>query len=400
MNWVSSWLLPAVGTDVLLVFIAVAVVMLLIVLSILWNFGMLWVQTQLSGAPISIFDMVAMRLRRVPLQLIVRARIASKKAGMDLPADLWEAHYLAGGRVEELLKALITSHQGGLDISREEDAVEMDKMAKRERDSYLFQCLASHVLAGGRVQGVIEGLIAAKRSKIELNFSKACAIDLATLRTEGKSVTEAVSTSVNPRVIDCPNPRQGRVTIDAVAKDGIQLKVRARVTVRTKLEQFLGGATEETIIARVGEGIVSAIGSAVSHKEVLENPDRISKAVLNKALDANTAFEIVSIDIADVDVGENIGANLRTAQAHADLQMAQAEAERRAAMARAKEQEMKAMVEENRAQVVLAEAEIPRALSEALRTGKMGVMDYYNLRNVQADTSMRETIGGGPADSV
>ncbi|MBE7461988.1 MAG: flotillin-like FloA family protein [Planctomycetes bacterium] len=378
--------------------IIVAVIFLLVVLSILWNFGMLWVQTQLSGAPISIFDMLAMRLRRVPLQLIVRARIASKKAGLDLPADLWEAHFLAGGRVEELLRALITAHQGGLDIRRDEDDT-TSQMNKRDRDAYLFQCLASHVLAGGRVQGVIEGLIAARRSQIDLSFSKACAIDLATLRTEGKSVTDAVSTSVNPRVIDCPNPRQGRVTIDAVAKDGIQLKVRARVTVRTKLEQFLGGATEETIIARVGEGIVSAIGSADSHKMVLENPDRISKAVLNKALDANTAFEIVSIDIADVDVGENIGANLRTAQAHADLQMAQAEAERRAAMARAKEQEMKATVEENRALVVLAEAEIPKALAEALRTGKMGVMDFYNLKNIQADTNMREQLGGGKTDS-
>jgi len=231
--------------------------------------------------------------------------------------------------------------------------------------------MASHVLAGGRVQGVVEGLIAAKRSKIDLSFNKACAIDLATLQTEGKSVTEAVTTSVNPRVIECPDGRYGRSTFDAVAKDGIQLKAKARVTVRTNLDRILGGATEDTIIARVGEGIVSAIGSAETHKEVLENPDKISQQVLAKGLDSQTAFEIVSIDIADIDVGTNIGAHLRTIQAKADTKMAQAEAEKRAAMARAVEQEMKATIQENRAKVVLAEAAVPKALAAAFRSGRM-----------------------------
>ena len=372
----------AANEQIYLLLFIVGGIFVLILMGVLWNFGSLWVQALTSGAPISMFDLIAMRLRRVPLQLIVNARITSKKAGMEIPTDKWEAHFLARGKVEELLRAMVTAHQGKLEIPN------------------IFDSMASHVLAGGRIQGVVEGLIAAKRSQIPLSFDKACAIDLATLRTEGKSVTEAVSTSVNPRVIDCPNPRLGRQTIDAVAKDGIQLQVKAKVTVRTNLERILGGATEETIIARVGEGIVSAIGSSVSHKEVLENPDKISKAVLAKGLDAQTAFEIVSIDIADVDVGQNIGASLRASQAQADLQMAQAEAEQRAAMARARAQEMSAQVEENRALVVLAEAEIPRAIAEAFRGGRLGVMDYYNLKNVQADTHMREQIAGGTPDSV
>ncbi|MBI3832297.1 MAG: flotillin-like FloA family protein [Planctomycetes bacterium] len=373
--------LAAGQAELMLLFFIVGGIVLLIMLGVLWNFGSLWVQALLSGAPVGMLDLLAMRLRRVPLQLIVSARITCKKAGIDIPTEKWEAHYLARGKVEELLRALITSHQGKVEIPN------------------MFDSLASHVLAGGRVQGVVEGLIAAKRSQIPLSFEKACAIDLATLRTEGKSVTEAVTTSVNPRVIDCPDPRKGRNTIDGVAKNGIQLKVKARVTVKTNLERILGGATEETIIARVGEGIVSAIGAADTHYEVLENPNKISKAVLEKGLDAATAFEIVSIDIADVDVGENIGANLRAQQAQADLQKAQADAEGRAAAARAREQEMKAQVEENRAAVVLAEAEIPKAISEALRSGKFGVMDFYNLKNLQADTQMREQIGGGKSGS-
>lgn len=375
-------ILAAGQGDIFLLLFIVGGILVLIMMGVLWNFGSLWVQALTSGAPISMFDLIAMKLRRVPLQLIVSARITAKKAGLDIPTEKWEAHFLARGKVEELLRALITAHQGRVEIPG------------------MFDSLASHVLAGGRVQGVVEGLIAAKRARIELVFEKACAIDLATLRTEGKSVTEAVTTSVNPRVIDCPDPRKGRQTIDAVAKDGIQLQVKAKVTVRTNLERILGGATEETIIARVGEGIVSAIGSSESHKEVLENPDKISKAVLAKGLDAQTAFEIVSIDIADVDVGQNIGANLRAQQAQADLQKAQADAEGRAAAARAREQEMKAHVEENRAAVVLAEADIPRAIADALKSGKLGVMDYYNLRNLQADTHMREQIGGGRADAV
>ena len=394
-------LAAAASPDVWLLLMIVASIALLVVLGVFWNFGSLWIQTQLSGAPISIFDLLAMKLRRVPLQLIVNARITSKKAGLDIPAEKWEAHYLARGKVEELLRAIVTGHQGGLEITQgAPPGAEMRGDLKRLRDGNMFDALASHVLAGGRVQGVIEGLISAKRSKIDLSFEKACAIDLATLRTEGKSVTEAVTTSVNPRVIDCPDPRKGRQTIDGMAKNGIQLKVKARVTVRTNLDRILGGATEETIIARVGEGIVSAIGAAESHFEVLENPNKISKAVLVKGLDAQTAFEIVSIDIADVDVGENIGANLRGLQAQADLQKAQADAEGRAAAARAVEQEMQAQVVANRAAVVLAEAEVPKALAEALRSGRLGVMDYYNMKNLQADTHMRQQFGGGKGENV
>jgi len=394
-------LAPTLALDipppVLVIMVVVAIIAILVFAGLIYNFIGLYIQALVSDAHIAFFDLFAMKLRRVPLQLIVMARITSKKAGLDIPTRYWESHYLARGKVEELLRAIVTAHQGGLEVGAplQDDQRAAQTTAKQSRDERMFYAMASHVLAGGRIQGVIEGLIAAKRAKIDLSFEKACAIDLATLRTEGKSVTEAVTTSVNPRVIDCPDPRKGRPTVDGVAKNGIQLKVKARVTVRTNLERILGGATEETIIARVGEGIVSAIGAAESHYEVLENPNRISKAVLEKGLDAQTAFEIVSIDIADVDVGENIGANLRGLQAQADLQKAQADAEGRAAAARAREQEMRAQVEENRAAVVLAEAEVPKALSEALRTGKLGAMDFYNLKNLLADTHMREQLGGG-----
>jgi uncharacterized protein YqfA (UPF0365 family) len=283
-----------------------------------------------------------MSLRRVDSAMIVRARIMAKKAGLDISSDRLEVH----------------------------------------------------ALSGGNVVAVVQALIAAHKASITLSYDRACAIDLA-----GRDIKDAVQTSVNPKVIDCPNPAKGRQTIDAVAMNGIQLSVKAKVTVRTNLDRLVGGATEETIIARVGEGIVTAIGSTESHHQVLENPDRISKTVLAKGLDAQTAFEIISIDIADVDVGENIGAKLRADQAEADKRMAQAEAEKRAAMARALEQEMKAAVEENRAKVVLAEAEVPLAIAAALRSGNMGVMDYYNLKNVQADTHMREQIGGVPGKS-
>ena len=236
---------------------------------------------------------------------------------------------------------------------------------------------------------VIRALIAASKAGIPLTWDKACAIDLA-----GRDVLQAVQTSVNPKVIDCPDPSRGKPTIEAVAKDGIQLKAKARVTVRANLERLVGGATEETIIARVGEGIVTSIGSAETHKDVLENPDIISEKVLEKGLDAGTAFEILSIDIADVDVGENIGAKLLTAQAEADKRVAQAKAEERRAMAQAKEQEMLALVAENQAKLILAEAEVPLAIAEAFNTGKLGIMDYYRLRNIQADTEMREAIAG------
>jgi uncharacterized protein YqfA (UPF0365 family) len=256
--------------------------------------------------------------------------------------------------------------------------------------------IASHYQAGGNVVPTVQALIAAEKAGIELPWNRACAIDLAT-KGSGKSVIEAVRTSVDPKVIDCPNPAGGRSTIDGVAKDGIQVKAKARVTVRTNLDRFVGGATEETIIARVGEGIVTTIGSSGSYKDVLENPDRISKTVLDKALDSNTAFEILSIDIADVDVGENVGAKLQAEQAEANKLIAQAQAEVRRAAAVATEQEMVARVSEMRARVVEAEAQIPLSIARAFDKGHLGVMDYYRIRNVQADTTMRENIAGeGP----
>jgi len=327
-----------------LVLLVIVFVLFMIIAGVVWKFGSLWVQAQLSGAPISIWDLLGMSLRRVNPSVITQSRIMAKKAGIEIRSEQLEAHYLAGG----------------------------------------------HVIP------VVQALIAANKASITLSFDRACAFDLA-----GRDIRDAVNTSVNPKVIDCPNPAKGgRQTIDAVAKNGIQLMVKAKVTVRTNLDGLMGGATEETIIARVGEGIVTAIGSTEWHHEVLANPDRISKTVLARGLDAQTAFEIISIDIADVDVGENIGAKLRVDQAEADKRMAQAEAEKRAAMARAQEQEMRALVEENRAKVVLAEAEVPKALAHALQSGTMGVMDYYNMRNVQADTHMRQQIGGGNATNM
>jgi uncharacterized protein YqfA (UPF0365 family) len=254
--------------------------------------------------------------------------------------------------------------------------------------------LSTHFMAGGNVEMVVLALIAARKAGIHLEFDRACAIDLATKGT-GKTVLEAVKTSVNPKVIDCPEPKSGKVTIDGVAKDGIVIKARARVTVRTNLERFVGGATEETIIARVGEGIVTTIGSSGSYKDVLEFPDRISKTVLDKALDSNTAFEILSIDIADVNVGENVGAKLQAEQAEANKLIAQAQAEVRRAAAVALEQEMLARVQEMRSRVVEAEAQVPLAMAEAFRAGNMGIMDYYRMKNVQADTGMRDSIAGG-----
>ena len=324
---------------VVAIVLVVSLVIFLIFAGVIWKFGSLWIQAMASGVSIGLSNLIGMSLRRVNAALIVQACIMSKKAGLNIPSDRLEAH----------------------------------------------------ALAGGNVIAVVQALIAAHKAAIELSFDRACAIDLA-----GRDIRDAVNTSVNPKVIDCPNPMKGgRQTIDAVARNGIQLMVKAKVTVRTNIDQLVGGATEETIIARVGEGIVTAIGSTEFHHQVLENPDKISKTVLAKGLDASTAFQIISIDIADVDVGENIGAKLRVDQAEADKRMAQAEAERRAAMARAQEQEMRALVEENRAKVVLAEAEVPKALAAALRDGHMGVMDYYNMKNIQADSQMREQIAGG-----
>ena len=325
------------GVVVLVLFIAAIIVL---------NFGMIWIRALTSGAPVKISELIALRLRGVPVGLIVDNRITAVKSGLAITID----------------------------------------------------DLSTHFLAGGNVQMVIQALIAARKAGITLDFDRACAIDLATKGT-GKTVLEAVKTSVNPRVIDCPAAASGKSTIDGVAKDGIVVKAKARVTVRTQLERFVGGATEETIVARVGEGIVSTIGSSDSYKDVLANPDRISKTVLGKALDSNTAFEILSIDIADLDIGENVGARLQAEQAEANKLIAQAQAEVRRAAAVAVEQEMTARVAEMRARVVEAEAQIPLAMAEAFRSGNLGIMDYYKMKNIQADTGMRESIGGGTGGS-
>jgi uncharacterized protein YqfA (UPF0365 family) len=257
------------------------------------------------------------------------------------------------------------------------------------------RALEAHYLARGNVPNVIKALIAAHRAKLDLDWNIAQAIDLA-----GRDLLDAVRTSVYPKVIDCPDPTRGQATLDAVAGDGIQLKVRARVTVRTNIRQLVGGATEETVVARVGQGIVQAIGSTNSYKSVLENPDAISQTVLGQGLEAQTAFEIVSIDIADVDVGDNIGARLQADQAEADMRVAQAKAEERRAAARAREQEEVAHVQASRAEVVLAEAEVPQAIAESFRSGKLGLLDYYELQNVQADTKMRESISGAGSQTM
>lgn len=320
----------------LIVYIILGVIALAIMAIFIRFFG-LWFRALLSGAHITIGQLIGMWIRRVNSKVIVDSRIMLTKAGIITDSDLLETHFLASGDVIRVSKALI----------------------------------------------------AANKANIPLDFKRATAIDLA-----GRDVLDAVKTSVNPKVIDCPNPEKGRLTIDAVAKDGIQLRARARVTVRANIERLVGGATEETIIARVGEGIVTTIGSAETYKDVLENPDKISKTVLHKGLDAGTAFEILSIDIADVDVGENIGAKLQADQAEADKRRFQAVAEQRRAAARAREQEMSALVEENRAKVVLAEAEIPKAIAGAFDKGNLGIMDYYRIKNIQADTNMRQSIGG------
>ncbi|MDT8389345.1 MAG: flotillin-like protein FloA [Lentisphaeria bacterium] len=317
------------------VFIFLALV-LLGFLGIFFYFLNVWVRALASKAHVSILNLVGMRLRKVAPNLIVEALIRLRKAGLS----------------------------------------EMDTDA-----------LEAHFLAGGDVLNVVNALIAADKAGINLTFERAAAIDLA-----GRNVFEAVRTSVNPKVIDCPDPTKGRTTVDAVAKDGIQVKAKARVTVRANLERLVGGAKEETIIARVGEGIVTTIGSSDSYKAVLENPDLISKRVLDKGLDSGTAFEILSIDIADVDVGDNIGARLQADQAEADKRVAQAKAEVRRAAAVAVEQEMRARVQEMQAKVVEAQAEVPLAMAAALRDGNIGVLDYYRLENIKADTEMRSNI--------
>ena len=308
----------------------VMIVVILLVLIIFFHFFPvgLWISALASGVHVSIATLMGMRIRRIQPQRLVYALIKATKAGLDLTIGKLETHYLAGGNVDN----------------------------------------------------VINALIAAQRANIEMSFEKACAIDLA-----GRDVFQAVQMSVTPKVIETP-------VVAAIAKDGIELRAKARVTVRTNIERLVGGAGEETIIARVGEGIVTTVGSAETHKQVLENPDLISRTVLSKGLDAGTAYEILSIDIADVDVGRNIGAQLQMDQAEADRRIAQAKAEERRAIAVAHEQEMKASVQEMRAKVVEAEAEVPKAMAAALRDGKLGVLDYYQMQNTIADTSMRESI--------
>jgi uncharacterized protein YqfA (UPF0365 family) len=306
-------------------------IFLLVVVLLVLKFARLWLQAYFSRANVTLGELVGMWLRKVDSRTIVLSKITAIQAGLTLTTRDLESHYLAGGRVPNVVRALI----------------------------------------------------AANRANIDLTLKTATAIDLA-----GRDILDAVQTSVNPKVIDCPDAKKGRDTVDAVAQDGIQLKAKARVTVRTNMQRLIGGATEETIIARVGEGIVTTIGSSLSYKNVLENPDRISKAVLNKGLDAGSAFEILSIDIADVDVGDNVGAQLQAAQAEADMRRAKAEAEKRRAMAVAREQEMKALVVEN-------EAKVPLAMAEAFIKGNLGIMDYYRMKNITADTSMRDSIAKG-----
>jgi uncharacterized protein YqfA (UPF0365 family) len=333
INWSEYWFVP-------LGFIGV--VLFLIVLFICFNFLQLYIQSYLAGAKIGFIDMIRMKLLKLDYPVIVKLNIALVKTGLKVTPQEMEAHVLSRGKPA---------------------AVALDK--------------------------VVRAVIAAHKAGMDLPWRAATAIDLA-----GRDVEEAVRRSVDPKVIDCPDPSKGRATLDGVCRNGIQLRARARVTVRTKLERLVGGATEETIIARVGEGIVKAIGSAEHHTDVLANPNMISQAVLNNALDAQTMYEIVSIDIAEIDVGQNIGANLQADQAAADLRVAQANAEKRRALAVALEQEMRAKVEENRATLVLAEAEVPRAISQAFRDGRLGVMDYYQMRNLQSDTQMRNSIAG------
>ena len=321
-------MLLQVGDPVIVGILIIIGIVVLVFGLILLKFARLWLQAYFSRADIKLSELIGMWLRRVDARTIVLSKITAVQAGLQLTTKDLESHYLAGGRVPNVVRAII----------------------------------------------------AANRANIELSLKTATAIDLA-----GRDILDAVQTSVNPKVIDCPDPKKGRETVDAVAQDGIQLKAKARVTVRANIQRLVGGATEETIIARVGEGIVTTIGSSVTYKGVLENPDKISKAVLDKGLDAGTAFEIRASDIADVDVGEHVGAQLQAAQAEADMRRAKAEAEKRRAMAVAREQEMRALVVEN-------DAKVPLDIAEAFRSGNLGIMDYYRLKNIGADTQMRESI--------
>ena len=314
--------------DIMYILLIIAGIIGLVLFYFIFSYVGLWLQALVSGASVGLLNIIFMRFRKVPAKLIVESKIMAIKAGIDISTDDLESHFLAGGNVSR----------------------------------------------------VVQALIAADKANIELGFNRAVAIDLA-----GRDVLEAVQMSVNPKVIETP-------LVAAMAKDGIQLKALSRVTVRANIDRLVGGAGEETILARVGEGIVTTIGSAVTHKEVLENPDMISKTVLAKGLDSGTAYEILSIDIADVDVGKNIGAELETDRAEADKKIAQAKAEEKRAMAFAQEQEMRARVQEMRAKVVEAEAQVPLAMAEAFRSGNLGIMDYYKMQNISADTKMRDKI--------
>jgi len=339
MDMLLSQILLA-ASQVVVIGLAIAGVFLLVVVLVAASYARLWIQCWLTRAKIGIADLLGMTFRKVDPRIIVRSKIMAVKAG------IYDDSGVTSGALE------------------------------------------AHYLAGGNVPLVIRAMVAARKAKtIEVTFREAAAIDLA-----GRDILESVQTSVYPRVIDCPARGSAKSSLDAVAKNGIQLKVKARVTVRANLQQLIGGATEETIIARVGEGIVSAIGSAASHAVVLENPDMISKAVLSRRLDSQTAFEIVSIDIADIDVGDNIGARLQADQAEADTRVARAKAEGRRAMMVASEQEEIAKIESSRAELVKAQAEVPKAMATAFREGKLSIMDYYKLSNVQADTDMRAAI--------
>ena len=328
---------------VAIIAVVVGAIVVLVIFAIVMRYFGMYIQCVTTGAKIGLLNLIVMSLRKVNPTVIVRSKIMATQAKLN----------------------------------------QFYSISTRD--------LEAHYLAGGNVPNVIRALVASTRAHLNLDFDTARAIDLA-----GRDVLDAVRTSVYPKVIDCPDPSKTSGTLDAVAGDGVQLKARARVTVRTNITQLIGGATEETVIARVGQGIVQAIGSTSSYKAVLENPDSISQTVLGQGLEAQTAFEIVSIDIADVDVGENIGARLQADQAEADMRVAQAKAEEQRASAAAREQEMIAKVQESRAEVVLAEAGVPKAIASAFGNRKLGLMDYYELKNVQADTDMRQTIAGRP----
>lgn len=336
-----------VRTVIVLVIVIFILLILLIIFAFVARYFRWWIQSVLTNAEISLMDLIGMTFRNVNVNTVVKAKIMAVQAGLN-------------------------------------DDPELTTTA-----------LQAHVLAGGNIMLVIRALIAARKAKIiKLTYREATAIDLA-----GRNVLDAVQMSVYPKVIDCPARNSGRETLDAVAKDQVQLKVKARVTVRANLQQLIGGATEETIVARVGEGIITAIGSSTTHKQVLENPDVISRTVLNNKLDSQTAFEIVSIDIADIDVGDNIGARLQADQAEADTRVARARAEGRRAKAVAAEQEQLASIVESRARLVSAEAELPKAIAEAFGSGRLGILDYYKISNLQADTDMRRTLSGSTTTS-